>query len=318
MRVVSWDWEFDGGVGPLAAHAEGFARRPLVDRSLGAVHTDVAICRLSPGGSIDAHVHSFERCAYVLGGTPILELEGRTYRFGFGDYVLFPVGVVHSWRNEGDDEARWVEVSSPLPSSDEAGGPDTFFLPPGPRSAWEAGAIDPSNPTSRWVGHYEGTTSQIEALAVDGPIRGRKPAGMDTALLAYSGITIKMLVDQGLGADLLTMFMVDYEPGGAAQVHDHPFEEAYLFLAGEIEGEVNGQSRIFRAGEILFCGVGEEHGFFNSSGGHVRWIETQAPQPPRHHSYRWPAYWKRLREQFERSMSSEPDGSGLPTGVTSH
>ncbi len=50
-----------------------------------------------------------------------------------------------------------------------------------------------------------------------------------------------MLVDRTFGADLLTMFTVDYELGGAAQVHDHPFEEAYFFLDGEIEGELDGE-----------------------------------------------------------------------------
>jgi hypothetical protein len=70
----------------------------------------------------------------------------------------------------------------------------------------------------------------IAALRVD----DREPAGMDTALLAYSGISVKIVVDRGLGAELLAMFMVDYEPGGAAQAHDHPFEEAYFFLDGEI------------------------------------------------------------------------------------
>ena len=112
---------------------------------------------------------------------------------------------------------------------------------------------------------------------------------MDTALLAYSGISVKMLVDSNLGAELLTMFMVDYEPGGAAQVHDHPFEETYLFLEGEIEAEIEGEATTFRAGDVLFCGVGVLHGFFNTSSGRARWIETQAPQPPRRHSYRWPA-----------------------------
>ncbi len=87
---------------------------------------------------------------------------------------------------------------------------------------------------------------------------------MDTALLAYSGISIKMLVDSNLGAELMTMFTVDYEPGGAAQVHDHPFEETYFFLEGEIEGEIEGEKTIFRAGDVLFCGVGVLHGFFQS------------------------------------------------------
>ncbi len=122
---------------------------------------------------------------------------------------------------------------------------------------------------------------------------------MDTALLAYSGISVKMMVDAALGADLSTMFMVDYEPGGAAQVHDHPFEEAYFFLQGEIEGEIEGETRTFGAGQVLFCGVGSLHGFFNTSGRHVRWIETQAPQPPRRHSYRWPSHWAHLAERQE-------------------
>ena len=45
-----------------------------------------------------------------------------------------------------------------------------------------------------------------------------------------------MLVDRVFGADLLTMFTVDYEPGGSAQQHDHPFEETYFFLAGRDRG----------------------------------------------------------------------------------
>ena len=41
-----------------------------------------------------------------------------------------------------------------------------------------------------------------------------------------SGITVKMLVDQRLDAQLSTMFMVAYAPGGVAHPHDHPSEES--------------------------------------------------------------------------------------------
>ncbi len=47
-------------------------------------------------------------------------------------------------------------------------------------------------------------------------------ASMATAVLAYSGIAVKMLVDQRLDAQLHTMFMVDYQPGAIAHPHDHP------------------------------------------------------------------------------------------------
>ena len=74
---------------------------------------------------------------------------------------------------------------------------------------------------------------------------------MDTALLAYSGISVKMLVDRAFGADYLTMFTVDYEVGGAAQAHDHPFEEAYVFLAGTVEAELDGQPYTFGPGDVV-------------------------------------------------------------------
>jgi mannose-6-phosphate isomerase-like protein (cupin superfamily) len=120
---------------------------------------------------------------------------------------------------------------------------------------------------------------------------------MDVAVLAYSGISVKMLVDRTFGADLLTMFTVDYEPGGAAQSHDHPFEEAYVFLDGEIEGEFDGTLYTFRAGDVAFAPVGCVHGFFNTGAGRVRWIETQAPQPPVRHAYRWADTWRRFESE---------------------
>jgi mannose-6-phosphate isomerase-like protein (cupin superfamily) len=46
---------------------------------------------------------------------------------------------------------------------------------------------------------------------------------------------------------------------------------------------------------VVFAGVGSVHGFYNTGTERVRWIETQAPQPPARHSYRWLQTW----EQFE-------------------
>jgi len=47
----------------------------------------------------------------------------------------------------------------------------------------------------------------------------------------------------------------------------------------------------------VFAGVGTTHGFFNTGTGRVRWIETQAPQPPERHSYRWVDHWKRFEQE---------------------
>ena len=76
-----------------------------------------------------------------------------------------------------------------------------------------------------------------------------------------------MLIDRVFGAELLTMFTVDYEPGGSAQQHDHPFEEAYFFLDGECEAELDGTVHTVRAGDVVFAGVGAVHGFYNNGTG---------------------------------------------------
>ena len=96
---------------------------------------------------------------------------------------------------------------------------------------------------------------------------------MDTALLAYSGISIKMLVDLNLGAELLTMFMVDYEPGGGAKSMTTR-SEAYFFLEGQIEAEIEGEKTSFRKRGRVVCGVGVLHGFFNTSS--ERWLDRES------------------------------------------
>ena len=168
-----------------------------------------------------------------------MDIGGAVHRLVPGDYAFVPIGTWHALGNGGSD-ARSVARREHAPA------PATRRRPP--RHVLRAEAFDVTALAARamrprvrradtkYVGHYDGTPPQLEALRVDDPVRERRPVGMDTALLAYSGISVKMLVDRGFGADLLTMFTVDYEAGGAAQAHDHPFEEAYFFLDGPDRG----------------------------------------------------------------------------------
>ena len=77
---------------------------------------------------------------------------------------------------------------------------------------------------------------------------------MATAVLAYSGIAVKMLVDQRLDAQLHTMFMVDYQPGACANPHDHPFEESYYMLDGEVDVVADGDRYTLRPGDVFWTG----------------------------------------------------------------
>jgi len=293
------DWSFTGRSLPDSRTSSGLARQVIVGRDQGAVHTELVAGALQPDGWLRRHVHSFEEALYLLHGELAVEIGGAAHRLVAGDYCLFPIGTWHALANAGDGEVRWLSLNTPQRHPAESGRKDTFYTSADVDPAGlVARAVRPrfGDPAVGLVGHYEGTPPQEEALRVADPARGRRPAGMDTALLAYSGISVKMLVDRTFGADLVTMFTVDYEIGGAAQAHDHPFEEAYYVLAGEVELELDGELHALRPGDVVFAGVGSVHGFYNTGTERVRWLETQAPQPPVRHAYRWSATWTKFEE----------------------
>jgi quercetin dioxygenase-like cupin family protein len=298
-HVAPVDWSFAETPLPTSAMSSGLARSVIVGPKQGAVHTELAVGALAPGGWLARHVHSFEEALYVLAGELVMDIGGAVHRLEPGDYAFVPIGTWHALGNGGSTQVRWVGVNTPQRLPPDADRRDTFFSPEAfDLAALAARSLRPrfGHPTTKYVGHYDGTPPQLEALRVDDPVRERRPVGMDTALLAYSGISVKMLVDRGFGADLLTMFTVDYEAGGAAQAHDHPFEETYFFLDGSIEAEIDGTPYVLQAGDVVFAGVGGVHGFWNTGSGRVRWLETQAPQPPARHSYRWVGPWKAMEQ----------------------
>jgi hypothetical protein len=46
--------------------------------------------------------------------------------------------------------------------------------------------------------------------------------------------------------------MVEYEPGGAAQLHDHPLEESYTIMSGEVDAEADGERFTLSAGDVFW------------------------------------------------------------------
>ena len=272
-------------------HVEGFRRWTVVDEAAGSVHTGFGLGEMEPGGSIDPHVHSFEESLFVMEGAVVLRTSEAAVRLVPGDYGMVSVGVPHSLRNEGDGVARWAAMSAPQPRPAHEG--DTFWIPPFPEH--EAVPVDVRDPRTRSFGHIEPGNMAVERqtqemLAVS--------ASMRTALLVYSGITVKMMVDTDLGAQLSTMFMVQYETSGVAGPHDHPLEETYLILHGRVDATFDDEEYRLDPGDIAWAGVGCVHSFSNPGPGTVRWLETQAPQPPARHSYRFVRDWDYLRDRL--------------------
>jgi quercetin dioxygenase-like cupin family protein len=285
--------EFEG-------RSAGYSGHRVVDEAGGAVQMGFRLARLEPGGSVDSHVHSFEESIFVVAGRITVDTTEGTVDLCTGDYGLLPVGVTHAFRNTSDAPVEFAEMEAPLPRA--RFGFDTQFpetLEPGP-----ARPIDVRDPRTRRFGHIDPEHMDPAQQTQD---RLAVSASMRTALLVYSGITVKMMVDSDLGADLSTMFMVQYEQGGFAGAHDHPLEEAYLILDGEVEAGFDGATYRLGPGDLAWAGVGCVHEFRNVGDGRVRWLETQAPQPPSRHSYRFARDWSYLAS----ALSDEPRAGAI-------
>ncbi|WP_329332409.1 cupin domain-containing protein [Streptomyces sp. NBC_00663] len=266
----------------------GHRREELVGEGDGSAHTGFGVCEIRPDGRVGAHVHSYEESFHLLDGAVILDVPEGSYLLEEGDYGLLPTGVPHAWRGVGATGARWADMLAPVPRARY--GYDTLPVPDLP--VRDPVRIDVRDPRTRSFGHFEpaqmdpGKQSQ-DLLAVS--------ASMRTALLVYSGITVKMMVDADLGAVASTMFMVQYAVDGVAGTHDHPFEETYLILEGVVEATFDDARYHLGPGDLAWAGAGCVHGFTNAGAGPVRWLETQAPQPPSRHSYRFTRDWDYLR-----------------------
>jgi quercetin dioxygenase-like cupin family protein len=276
-----------------ASPSAGFRRWMAVDEAAGAVHTGFGICELEPGASVPAHAHSVEQSFFMLDGAAVLSTAEGTFLLRAGDYGLVPIGVPHAWRCDEEGErpgepARWALMQAPTPRARH--GDDTFAVPA--PDGGEPVPVDVRDPRTRSFGHITPANMDVDKQTQD---MLAVSASMRTALLVYSGITVKMMVDGDLGAQLSTMFMVRYDPDGAAGAHDHPLEETYLILEGTVEATFDDERYILEPGDIAWAGVGCVHAFANAGEGTVRWLETQAPQPPARHSYRFARDWDYLR-----------------------
>jgi quercetin dioxygenase-like cupin family protein len=281
----------------------GLRKAMLVGGHTGATHTGLSLIELADG-HVDSHLHSFETTFYVLEGEPTLYLEDGGIRLEPSACGAIPVGTTHAWRS--DAAARWIEMASPRPRG-PGEPPDTFFVGPAPDT--EPRLLDVRDPRNRNLFLLTASDMDLDRLKrgakVDEP---KVSASMATAALAYSGITVKMLVDKRLDAQLQTMFMVGYQPCAVAHPHDHPFEESYVMLEGEVDVVADGTRYTLRPGDVFWTGVGCIHAFYETKGNTVLWLETSAPGPPDRHSYRFERDWEYLAGRVrEESSVSTPD-----------
>jgi quercetin dioxygenase-like cupin family protein len=281
----------------LPGRSRGLTTCRVVGGTLGSTHMALTLVSLVDG-EVDEHVHSFESSFYVLEGEPVLYLNGRGVELRPGACGALPVGAPHAFRTSG--RGLWLEMASPRPRTDCS---DTFFLGRAPDGVAEALDVrDPRNANLFLLTEGEMDLDRLKrGMALAAPTVS---ASMATAVLAYSGIAVKMLVDQRLDAQLHTMFMVAYQPGALVHPHDHPFEESYYILDGEVDVVANDDRYTLRPGDVFWTATGCVHAFYETQGAPVRWLETSAPGPPARHSYRHERDWEYLAEQLEARVGT--------------
>lgn len=252
----------------------GFRRASYVDRVMGSVHMGTGICFLDANGAIRPHLHSFEESFYILDGSLLLQIGEQVYALGPGNFGLIGTGVPHSWRNAGEQPARWLEMQAPQPRPLDYGR-DTFFVDGEVPVEATHSVVD-----SPVLGYFD--ESQLPRPGAASQMEGFNPT---------TGIAIKMFVDRSFGALHQSLFLIQYQPGAKIDLHDHTFEESYFIVSGQVRATADGETCDLGPGDVIWTGVGCIHSFANVGTEPVRWIETQAPLPPAREVFRFERDW---------------------------
>jgi mannose-6-phosphate isomerase-like protein (cupin superfamily) len=266
-------------------HSEGYRRLELIDHntSPAAVHMGLGLVDIDPGGHLMPVMHAFEKGFFVLSGRIVLAMAGQAHELGRNHYGVIPKATAYSYYNSGKEPARILEMMAPQPKPPESGFYDTIFVNES-RLVREAAVPDLTDPRIKHLGRFDESS-----LPSAGQISG---SGVRSS--SIYGVSIREFVDRMLGAQHLSMFLVQFQPGGMGTQHDHPHEESYFLLSGKAEAVLDGEAYIVGPGQYVWTGVGCFHSFETIGDEPVRWLETQAPLPAEFEAFRFRREWDPL------------------------
>jgi len=88
--------------------AEGMRKGVLVAEEHGAPNFAIRRFELDPGASVPEHTNEVEHEQYVLAGEYVVGIGDEEHTVRAGDSLLIPAGVVHWYRNEGDEPGAFL------------------------------------------------------------------------------------------------------------------------------------------------------------------------------------------------------------------
>jgi quercetin dioxygenase-like cupin family protein len=245
---------------PFENRSKGYQRVALVDHTTGSVHQAIGICELRPRGRVDNCIHTNEEAIYVIEGELDLLRENQAYLLSADDYALVPYAVPHAYRNRGEKVARWFEISAPQPKP-PGGWQDTFFFDAHwPKEVWK---INPENPPIQRVGHFDEERARMNIADF----------GMGTR-----GLKNRPFIGPVLGTAHFLLMRGFLEPGDYWGPHDHPIEEWYYGLSGELQFTMEDKVYHLKPGDVAWTGVGAMHYWNNKGKNPYRWLATYVPE----------------------------------------
>jgi quercetin dioxygenase-like cupin family protein len=88
--------------------AAGMDKGVLIGEAHGAPNLAVRRFTLAPGGSVPKHTNEIEHEQYVLEGEYVVGIDDTEHTVSAGDALHIPAGVVHWYRNEGDQTGAFL------------------------------------------------------------------------------------------------------------------------------------------------------------------------------------------------------------------
>lgn len=241
-------------MGVLLAVDDGEAMSDRAERTVRAISEhpllDATWSRYEPGErGPDPHVHHRHTDAFYIAEGEItfgLGQELGEVRAPAGTFVLVPANVIHTFGNEGDVTARYLNLHAP----------STGFV----ANLRSGGGFDSHDAPATGGG------SAADAIVI--------PPGGGEHLPRATGSTVVLAE-----TDDLSFIELVVAPGFTVDPHTHDAEvDAFLVLEGELVFTVGERELVGPAGTWVAAPPGARHGFRNAGPAPARLLNTHAPE----------------------------------------
>lgn len=89
-------------------NVHGVLKKSLIGPKDGWDGWVMRIFHLDKGGYTPRHSHDWPHINYIVSGRGIIYLDGKENAVKKGSYAYIPGGVMHQFRNEGEDELSFI------------------------------------------------------------------------------------------------------------------------------------------------------------------------------------------------------------------